>query len=548
MERMMKHDGGYNLIHERWLPVRRRDGAVDWIRPWEVTSQIDDNPAVEFAWPRSDFDAAAQEFLIGLLSTAAAAEDEDEWEEGWHHPPEPESLRSAFQTVDQAFFLDGEGPRFMQDLDPLQDAKPKRAEALLIDAPGDQTLKKNADLFVKRDRLAGVGLARATAAMALYALNTYSPSGGRGHRTSMRGGGPMTTLVIPRKGPYSGTLWGRLWANTEAAVQSHARGLIHPEDPSAIFPWLAPTRTSGKDGSQATLQDVHPLQVYWGMPRRIRLEFQTAEGFCCDVTGMADSVAVTNYRTERYGTNYSDGFEHPLSPHYRDKKDSVRRPIHPQPDGITYRLWPTVVHGHDGGRSAQTVHHWNEERGLMLGAAGVAAFGYDMDNMKARNWVEGEMPLLQLADSLQRERLEALARDLVAAAEKAAGWLVAAVRAAAYAEKAPGDYSFVRIGFFHATEGAFYARLRQAVADMQGAGSAEGASATRPAREAWRATLEREAVRLFDERAPLTGMEEGRLRKRAEARGSLIRTLRAKAMFTALGLAAPAKKKQRSQT
>ena len=123
MGRVMEQEGAYNLIHQPWLPVRMRDGAVNWIRPWEITSLIDDNPVVEFAWPRPDFDAAAQEFLIGLLSTAAAPEDEDEWEEWWRRPPLPTVLRSAFTSVDHSFCLDGDGPRFMQDHDPLEDAR-----------------------------------------------------------------------------------------------------------------------------------------------------------------------------------------------------------------------------------------------------------------------------------------------------------------------------------------------------------------------------------------------------------------------------------------
>ena len=542
MGRVMEQEGAYNLIHQPWLPVRRRDGAVTWIRPWEITSLINDNPVVEFAWPRPDFDAAAQEFLIGLLSTAAAPEDEDEWEEWWRRPPLPTVLRSAFTSVDHSFCLDGDGPRFMQDHDPLEDAAPKPVKLLLIDAPGEQTVKKNTDLFAKRDAANTAGLGRPAAAMALYTLNTYSPSGGRGHMTSMRGGGPMSTLVAPHSGPHASTLWGRLWANVETAGQSNARGVDSPPEPSAIFPWLAPTRVSGKGGSKTTPQDVHPLHAYWGMPRRIRLVLEEVEGFCCGVTGAADSVAVVQYRTKRYGTDYSDGFEHPLSPYYRDKKAGVLRPVHPQPDGITYRLWPALVQGREGGRCAQTVRHWNEDRGVMVGAAGVAAFGYDMDNMKPRNWEEGEMPLLALSDSLQRERMEDLARDLVAAAEKTASELVRAIRAAAYVPRGPGDYGFIRVGFFRATEEAFYAGLRDALTGIRDAGSIEGTAATRPVREAWRATLEQAAVRLFDERAPLTGREEGRLRIRAEERARLIRTLRAKAMLTKLGLPAPTKK------
>ena len=129
----------FNLIDEPWLPVRRRSGTVERIPPWRVTDRIDDDPFIAFAWPRPDFNGAAHEFLIGLLSTASAPEDDDAWEDWWLGPPAPEVLEQRFSTVAHAFDLDGPGPRFLQDLDSLEDAKRHGVAALLIDAPGKQT-------------------------------------------------------------------------------------------------------------------------------------------------------------------------------------------------------------------------------------------------------------------------------------------------------------------------------------------------------------------------------------------------------------------------
>ena len=72
-------------------------------------------PVTAFAWPRPDFDGAAHEFMIGLLSPAAAPEDDDSWGGWWFDPPAPEALERRFATVAHAFDLDGPGPRFMQD-------------------------------------------------------------------------------------------------------------------------------------------------------------------------------------------------------------------------------------------------------------------------------------------------------------------------------------------------------------------------------------------------------------------------------------------------
>ena len=62
----------------------------------------------------------------------------------------PMCSSSDFPQSFIAFELVGAGPRFLQDLDPLDDCDDKAIGALLIDAPGAQTLRNNADLFVKR--------------------------------------------------------------------------------------------------------------------------------------------------------------------------------------------------------------------------------------------------------------------------------------------------------------------------------------------------------------------------------------------------------------
>ncbi|WP_348260336.1 type I-E CRISPR-associated protein Cse1/CasA, partial [Salmonella enterica] len=63
-------------------------------------------------------------------------------------------------------------------------------------------------------------------------------------------------------------LWKKLWHNL--LPQEQPRNVTqHP----LIFRWLAPTKTSEKAGNVVTRDNPHPLQAYWGMPRRIELDF-----------------------------------------------------------------------------------------------------------------------------------------------------------------------------------------------------------------------------------------------------------------------------------
>ncbi len=547
----------FNLIETAWLPVRRRSGGVERIAPWRVNERIHEDPFVAFAWPRPDFDGAAHEFLIGLLSAAAAPDDEDRWRDWWSRPPAPPELRERFARVAPAFDLDGPGPRFMQDADPLEDVGVKNVEALLIDAPGAQTLRNNADLFVKRDGAAV--LCRAAAAMALYTLNAYAPSGGKGYRTSLRGGGPMTTLIVARHEDRGDTLWDRLWPNVETAEQIERRaGAAAPrDDPEGIFPWLTPTRTSNpKAGGRRTAPgDVHPLHVYWGMPQRIRLSFEDANGRSCGLTGIGDSVVVADYRTKNYGIDYTEGFEHPLTPYYRTKGNAVKLPVHPRPGGVTYRLWPgLVVPSRDGLREpARAVRHRRERwDGLSETETRLAAFGYDMKQAKARAWVQSETPLW-LPENDERKLIESFVDQVATGAAAIAALLTRAIKSALYERPsdAGGDYGFVAERFYRETEAAFFSALGEALESIRR--DADADDPTLRARENWVPAAAEAARRLFDDHAPADGLEHRGMLRHVEARFFLDLALsgRGKAgrsLFERdLGIAAPEAARRRKE-
>ncbi|MEJ1867784.1 type I-E CRISPR-associated protein Cse1/CasA, partial [Escherichia coli] len=76
-------------------------------------------------------------------------------------------------------------------------------------------------------------------------------------------------------------LWRKLWLNV---MPQDAGRLPLPETYDAsVFPWLAATRTSEQANGVTTDVQVNKLQAYWGMPRRIRLDFTTTETGTCDI-------------------------------------------------------------------------------------------------------------------------------------------------------------------------------------------------------------------------------------------------------------------------
>jgi CRISPR system Cascade subunit CasA len=501
----------FSLLENPWLPARRTNGQVERIRPAEITAGLADNPVVAIEWPRPDFRLATLEFLIGLLATACPPRNVGAWVDFWQEPPSPESLTAAFQPFAAAFYLDGNGPRFLQDYEDLP-GEPDLPETLLIEAPGAATRRNNATLLVKPDRVHR--LSRAAAAMTLFTLQTYAPAGGRGNLTSVRGGGPLTTLALPgaERPGRPVPLWHILWANVP-------QGRVPPSaDLPRIFPWLAPTR--GADLFPTTTPaEAHPLQAFWGMPRRIRLDFAAnPDALPCDLTGDIDTQIVIGWRQRPNGVKYI-AWDHPLSPSYNDGKGEWL-PMHPQPGGIGYRHWLALTLGDGANRKpAPCIPTWFERasdvRAAGLEGTRLLAAGYDMDNMKARAFIESEMPLP--GSGTNRAALADLARGLSMAAEEVARALRYAIREACYSEKIPLDAAPLATpyeAFWSGTQDAFFAHLGTAGATLESVAPK------------WHRTLRKTALALFDQAAPLdpsaVSFDPARIVK---ARNSLFLTL-----------------------
>lgn len=357
-----------NLIADTWIPVRCSGGGVSMVRPDEI-ADVD----VAFPdWPRPDLNVACLEFLIGLVFLADPPTDLDDWHA--RRAPDPKRLRAAFARLESAFNLTGGGPLFLQDLEPLE-GEPSPTDMLFIDSAGGNTARNNADLMVRRNRYPDLDLP--LAAMALYLLQAHAPSGGAGNRTSMRGGGPLVTLVDPG----TDRLWDLIWANVPYG---------RPAAPD-VLPWMRPTRTSEAKGSETYPQHGHPVEALFGMPRRLSLAMQAGR-----ITGVVQRP---------YGTNYA-GWIHPLTPYYRQKAGAELLPLHPRAGAFGYRNWLGVVltmptEQAELGRRASAVEDYEERcRGLPEPASDVRVIvaGWSMDNMKPRDFILSRQPLLPLGD------------------------------------------------------------------------------------------------------------------------------------------------------
>ena len=470
-----------------------------------------------------------------MLATACGPSGDSVWRLWYETPPAPSELAAHFAPLETAFNVDGLGARFLQDNGDLgQETAP--VSGLLIEQPGGNTQKNNADLFVKRGGIEVLG--RGTAAVALYALQAFAPAGGAGHRTGLRGGGPLTTLAFSPKTP---SLWHFLWLNVTSVFDPLSDEA--PEDRLAdVFPWLAPTRVSDKSGGATTLADIHPAQCFWAMPRRIALDFEpNVENLPCDLTGEIEPVIVKTYRTRPYGVNYLN-VPHPLTPAYKAKEDWLF--VHPQPGGVAYRHWLGLVLNGVTTRSAACIAAAERRLGAAKERALLRLYGYDMDNMKARGFVETEMPLLFPPEGAEASFI-ILASRLIEGAKAVASLMLGQIKAAG---GAAGGLDLIREKFFAESQSAFFVTIEQALDTLAAQPESDG----REIRKNWLdATLAPLARKIFEQEAPLLALAEAgdlrALEKAVNAKRFLEISLAGygksgSELFKAFGLDAPAPK------
>lgn len=497
-----------NLIYDKWIPVRRKSGKKEKIAPWQVTENMVADPIVELAALRPDFNGALIQFLIGLLQTTCAPNGNKEWRAWRDNPPAPEELKRKFEEVAFAFNLDGDGPRFMQDLMlEKETTKTKETiEKLFLDSPGEKTLKFNTDHFVKRERMEKLCLS--CAAQALLTLQVNAPAGGKGHRVGLRGGGPVTTII------YEDDLWQTAWGNVLDQDRFYGLANKNKEENKDKFPWCDTTRTSDNDRATTAL-DIHPVQIYWSIPRRIRLLFDEQQGDC-DLCGNAE-VVFTEYLTKPYGVMYKN-ILHPLTPIYHNAQNEPL-PAH-QHEIIGYKYWLGYAQAVPDGKK-QPAEIINQIISRRLNNFRLWAFGYDMDNMKACCWYEGIMPVVAIEDDAKRQIYEAEIASIIQASDSIVVSLRYAVKGAWFdpQQKKNVDLGFVVQRFWQETEPDFYRHIEQMRKDIMA--DADGLSV----KQKWHKCIVRKAEQIFDEVSQSGMIDEVNVKRVADSWNKLRRNI-----------------------
>ena len=398
-----------NLLNDVWLPIITHTGDKKTIK----LAEISDSTINELDFNRMDFQGAGYQLLIGLLQTTFAPDSTDEWEERLVSPPSEDELQQAFDKISYAFELDGDGARFMQEYN-FQENKETLCplEQILIGSPGQITVEKNIDFFVKRDTVKS--FSPTNAIIALMTLQLNATQGGPGYYTSIRGGGGgMMTLVRPAK---DRPLWEKLWWNVinRTFWEYDDIDLTDKEEAKRVFPWLVDNSQSKSQEIQIFSTDetlVHPLYVFWAMPRRIKLIIEENDkGIADDFTGEVSPVIITGYHTKQYGNHYLGDWSQnrPFTPYRaKVKEPDVLLPVKVKNEGMTYKIWHVLTLKDESNifKRAQVIAHANEIESETLGEvkmpSSIWAMNYNTKSFSALGIYSVEMPMLYLKDYVQ---------------------------------------------------------------------------------------------------------------------------------------------------
>jgi len=439
--------------------------------------------------------------------------------------PTPQRVREKFEVLSPNFNLCGDGYRSFQDIS-CRDQSSKPIESLIFGMPGENTYKLNRDLFCKRNTIQQ--LCPSCAAMALMALQVNGPKGGKGHRTGIRGGGPLTSIVLGRSIPET------IWLNT---IPEDAFYLGLDDDRKDrcqdIFPWMGPLRTSegGSEGLTTGITDVSQLQMFWPMPRRILLDTDTTREGTCDICGEETSMAFTSMKTKPYGVSYDGSWRHVLTPYEKNSKGDVL-PVHLQPGGITYQHWVGLVQNdRDAGREvARVVQRFRNIQAslsdLLPDTLQMWAFGYDFKDVNARCWYDSYMPLVQVPETI-KEDYEIYTSQIVRAAQYVNDMVHGCVKDALYKSeidgaplvKNPKNLTIVKTRFWDETESLFYKTLN----DLRHA--LDLGESVEQVKSGWAIEARKIGLNLFDFYAQTQYLDEYRPKAIVAARKRLFMTI-----------------------
>src|SRR2546426_3826852 len=349
----------FNVLFDEWVPLEE-GGQVRLASLRDLLTGAAD--ARDLLHPRDDLRFFSRMLLSALTQALVPARDTRELRERMERPLAARAVDPVLEETRQDFELLGRNA-FLQD-DASADAEEATSQ-LFLDVPSGS----NHILFRPARRYDG--MCPPCAVPAVYGIQAFSPSAGRGKSPGVRGSPPVTTLV------WQPSVRRSIWANTLASTSVEA--INYPKD--GPRPWRPAQKIAA--GERIGL-----LQGLFWQPRSLTLRV-TDQGPCsiCGRPGVRLQVRGFAAKSKVEG----GFFPHPHSPFYErlGKAGPIeRRFVHLRSDrpawmGLADLLSDTA--GGDGPRrrmyhAAPVVHQWLEQ--LQQSQVTLLVFSYSTNKAK----------------------------------------------------------------------------------------------------------------------------------------------------------------------
>ncbi|MBN1757921.1 MAG: type I-E CRISPR-associated protein Cse1/CasA [Chitinispirillaceae bacterium] len=296
-----------NLLTDPWVPVRK---GTEFLQVRYKDLLCTDQPELNIALPRDDLELACVQLLAALTQVIFIPENQKQLRERVRTPVTESEFDAGikkFNEKDKEWF-DLEHPKW-----PFMQTRGVQGEwtsiqKLLTGMPEGTSKSGSAHAFFNTTseiRYLGAGIT----AIALFNQASNSPSFGGGFKGSLRGAGPISTMVVGKS--LRKTVWYNVLSHDSVKKLLPWYGSA---DEAEMPTWVAPIPKNAK---------IFPDSI--GLCRGLfwqpsDVEMKASDTFTyCDFIASPEQPCYTGFRKERRNFELTSPWTHPYSPREYDK-------------------------------------------------------------------------------------------------------------------------------------------------------------------------------------------------------------------------------------
>lgn len=281
-----------NLLFDLWVPVRA-DGGTGAFHLLTYRQLLCEPGNWQVSLPRDDLELACLQLLVCMTQVMFLPEDTQTLCERLAEPLSPEAFDAGIAPCQDWFDLDHPTQPFMQSRG-VKAAEDTPIQKLLVGLPEGN----NHAFFNEAGEVRH--LSGALAAIALFNQATNAPSFGGGFKGSLRGGGPITTLVAGRD------LRETIWHNVLTRPRIQERQIGMPGSGEDQPTWVRPIQ----EKETIRWNEIGLARGLFWQPARVEL-IRAGATAPCDVLGGEAGQSYTAFRKEKFNFTVEGLWPHP---------------------------------------------------------------------------------------------------------------------------------------------------------------------------------------------------------------------------------------------